>query len=415
MDRELDIGIRRKRTIRRIVTALIVLGTAAGLLVGARSWLRPSIRRDDVRFGIVQRGDMEETIRASGTVVPAFERVLTSPVEARVVRVLRSAGAVLQPGDPILELDTSATRLELEKLEERLAQNENDREQRRLELDGSLADLEARMETQRLDMEIARYRLTQNSQLRGDGLISEALFKESEVAVEKARIQLGQLEDGVVAARGSNEVQLARLELDARILRREQDDTRRQLELATTRTEQPGVLTWVVEEPGTLLGRGDLIARIADLDSFRVEATVSDAYASRLDVGQQVRVVIGDEEMPAVLSTILPTIEDGALRFTVDLEQASDTRLRHNLRVDVLVVTGFRGDVLQIPRGPYIRGGGEGHQVFVVRGDLAVRTDVRVGIAGHEYLELIEGLNEGDEVIVSDMRNKIHARRIRVK
>ncbi len=81
MDRELDIGIRRKRTIRRIGTALIVVGTAVGLLVGARSWLRPSIRRDDVRFGIVQRGDMEETIRASGTVVRRHSRRLKTAVE----------------------------------------------------------------------------------------------------------------------------------------------------------------------------------------------------------------------------------------------------------------------------------------------------------------------------------------------
>jgi HlyD family secretion protein len=83
--------------------------------------------------------------------------------------------------------------------------------------------------------------------------------------------------------------------------------------------------------------------------------------------------------------------------------------------VDVLVVTGFRADVLKIPRGPYIRGGGELHEVFVVRGDHAVRTDVRLGLVGYEHYELVAGLAEGDEIIVSDLSRRRHVSRIRLK
>ena len=104
-----------------------------------------------------------------------------------------------------------------------------------------------------------------------------------------------------------------------------------------------------------------------------------------------------------------------ALKFTVDLANAAHPALRHNLRVDVLVVTGFRPGVLRVPRGPYIRGGGELHQVFVVRGNRAVRTDVRLGLIGHEYYELVDGLVEGDEIIVSDMSRRLHAEQIRLR
>ena len=67
------------------------------------------------------------------------------------------------------------------------------------------------------------------------------------------------------------------------------------------------------------------------------------------------------------------------------------------------------------PRGPWVGQGGERHQVFVVRADRAVRTDVRLGIVGHESYEVLDGLDEGDEIILSDMRDYLHAREIRLK
>jgi HlyD family secretion protein len=281
-------------------------------------------------------------------------------------------------------------------------------------LESTVAGLERRTETQRLDLEIAQYRLSQHRKLHAEGLTAEDVLRESEVAVKKATIQLKQLEDEVLDARASHGADIERLELDARIVRRELEDTERQLELAMTRAESPGVLTWVIDQAGATVRKGDVLARVADLKSFSVEASVSDAYAGRLEIGQAVHVLVGEQSLTGRLSTILPTIEDGALKFTVELEAASHTALRHNLRVDVLVVTGFRADVLRVPRGPYIRGGGDTHQVFVVRGDRAVRTDVRLGLVGHEYYELLEGLVEGDEIIVSDMHKRLHAREIRV-
>jgi HlyD family secretion protein len=368
-----------------------------------------------VRVGKVERGDLEATVRASGQVVPAFERVVSSPVEARVLRLLRQPGAILEAGDPILELDTTTIRMQLDQLEEELARIENTRRQRRLEHGKTVAGLRHDIETQQLDVEIAEYRLQQNRKLHANGLIPDEVLKESEVAFEKATIRIEQLSEETIAADRTHETDLEQLDLDARLLRREMEETRRQLELATPRADHSGVLTWVTEEAGATVRRGDLLARIADLESFRVEASIADSYAPRLETGQPVHVLIGDESLPATLTRILPTIEGGTVRFVVELEQPSHSLLRHNLRVDVLVVTGSRRDVLKIPRGPYIRGGGDLHQVFVIRGDRAVRRDVRLGLVGHQYYELVDGLVEGDELILSDMNHRLHAERIRVK
>jgi len=415
MDRELDSGTKRKRRVRRIAVAVATVAGAAALFVLAGDWLRPSVKRARIRLGVVERGNLEATLHATGTVVPASERVISCPVDARVERVLRRPGDLVSEGTAILELDTSATRLQLERLEERIAQNHNDRLQRRLELEEKLSELESRLESQRLDLEIARFRLEQNEQLRRDGLISEEVFKEAEVAVKKAEIDLRRLTGEVVAERRLNEARLERLALDAGILRKERDDARRQLELANTGAPVAGVLTSVFQEVGATVQRGAVLARIADLESFRIEARVSDAYAPRLAVGQSANVFVDDALLPARVAEILPTIDEGTIGFTVDLIDPSHELLRHNLRVDVYVVTAQRNDVLRAPRGPYIRGGGNEHQVFVVDRDDAVRTDVTIGLVGKEYLEVVGGLAEGDEIIISDVRDYQHAGRLRLK
>ena len=214
-------------------------------------WLRPSVHRSRVRTSPVERGALEATLTASGTVLPAAERVLASPVETRIERVLRRAGQVLEEGDAILELDTSATRLQLGRLEEQLAQNENDLMQQRLELEDRIAGLESRLETQHLDVEIAQYRLEQSHKLDAGGLISEQALKQSEIELKKATIQLQRLGEEVEAARRNHDAKVERLALEGSILQKEIDDTRRQLELATTRAPVAGVLTWVADEEGS--------------------------------------------------------------------------------------------------------------------------------------------------------------------
>jgi HlyD family secretion protein len=166
------------------------------------------------------------------------------------------------------------------------------------------------------------------------------------------------------------------------------------------------VVTWVVREEGATVRRGDVIARIADLDSFSVEASVSDVHAARLAEGQPVRVLVDGEALAGQLSSVHPTIENGVVRFDAALDQPSHPKLRNNLRVDVLVVTGRRPDALRLPRASFPAGAAA--QVFVVEGDRARRRAVRFGLTGYDYVEVVDGLTGGDEVILSDMSPYLH-------
>lgn len=414
MDQELDASYRYRRLGRRAAWIAGVVGLCVMVLVLLPGWLRPSVARAQIRTGTVDRGPVEGIVEASGTVIPAFEGVLSSPVEARVEKILKRPGEAVKAGDEILKLDTSAARLSLEKIQDQLARKANEQQQLRLSLEKSLNDLRGQIERQKLDAEVFAYRADQNRKLLADGLVSEQSFKASEVEAKKAQIELAQLKASVDGARRSTDAQLQGVELDLATLRKERDDAVRLLELATTRSDRSGVLTWVVPQEGAVVPRGAVIARIADLDSFRVEGTVSDIHSSSLHAGQLVRVMLDAQPLTGRLSSIDPTIENGTVKFKVDLEEARHPKLRNNLRVDVLVVTDARANTLRVPKGPFAQGGAT-ESVFVVQGDHAVRREARFGLSGYDFYEVLDGLDQGDEVILSDMKDYQRLERINLK
>ena len=414
MDRELDASFRRRLIGRRLVWAGGSVALVVAVLLFLPGWLRPSVERERVRTGRVDRGPVEGVVEASGTVIPAFEGVLSSPVEAQVQKILKRPGEMVRQGDEIVALDMGASRLALERLEDQLAKKVNEQEQLRLSLEKSLSDLRGQIERQKLDAEAAQYRAEGNQKLRTDGLVSEQVLKASEIEAKKARIELAQLEESVRNARRSTDAQLRGLELDVSMLRKERDEARRQLLLASTRSDRAGVLTWVIPQEGVTVQRGQVIARISNLDSYRVEASVSDIHSSRLRRGMPVRVMLDEQPLTGTLTQIDPTIENGAIKFHVDLDEPKHAKLRNNLRVDVLVVTDSKSDVLRIPKGPFAAGGAK-QPVFVVEGDRAVRRDVRLGVSGYGHFEVIDGLEAGDEVILSDMRDYTRLEELKLK
>ncbi|MFP3940932.1 MAG: efflux RND transporter periplasmic adaptor subunit [Thermoanaerobaculia bacterium] len=413
MDRELGREHRRRRLLRRVGAGAGLAALGVVLFVLLPGWLRPSLDRSRLRTASVDRGPVEGTIEASGTVVPAFEKALSSPVEARVERILARPGAQVAPGEEIVRLDTAASRTELERLEDLMAQTRAEREEKRLEMESELAGIRNRIESARLDAEVLRHRRDQERRLHAEGLLAEEALREAQVAARKAMIELRHLEASVERTRRTHGAGLRRLDLDLDILRGQRAAVRRELERATARADRQGVLTWVVPEEGVTVARGEVVARVADLDAFRVEATVSDVHAARLAEGSPVRVLLDGERLEGLLAGVRPRIEDGIVHFDVELDRPSHPKLRHNLRVDVLVITGARSDALRLPRSA-ATGGGAVARVFVVQGDRAVRRRVRLGLVGYERVEVVEGLAEGEEVILSDVSDVLHLEEVAI-
>jgi HlyD family secretion protein len=394
-----------------ITGVIVVLMTA---LVWGADLLRPSVRRDRVRTSRVESGPLEASLTASGTVVPAIEHVISSPIDARVLAVLRQVGDQLKAGDPILRLDTSDSELDAEKLRQGIALKGNEQARTRLTLEAQLIELDGQIKSKDLELQALKAALASNQALSKEGLVSQEALRESELKAAQASVDLGRLKQSRVNAEATNRTQLEGLALEMQSLHAENAQQRRLLELTTTKSDRHGVLTYVQDEEGTLVRKGDVLARVADLTAFRVEATTSDVNASRLTVGQPVSVRLDDLVTTGRVSVVEPQMQNGALKFLVALDQPDARWLRSNLRVDVQVITDRKARVLRVARGPFAQGGGA-QQVFVVRSNRAYRTPVRLGVSNFDWFEVVDGLAEGDEIIASDMRDYESAPELRVK
>jgi HlyD family secretion protein len=240
------------------------------------------------------------------------------------------------------------------------------------------------------------------------------VLRQSELAEAQALVELKKIRDERASAQEVARATLEGLALEMKTLRQELEEARRKVQQAAPKATRPGVLTWSLTEEGTSVRRGDVLARVADLSSFRVEATVSDVHAKRLVSGLPVAVKVGEETLDGVLSGVLPTIRNGIITVQVALEDKSNPLLRSNLRVDVLIVTGHRAKSVRIRRGPFA--GGEGPvDAFVIGGSRAEKRRVVLGIVGFDEFEVVSGLAPGDEVIISDMTDYMHLDSIRIK
>jgi HlyD family secretion protein len=417
MDVEIAPEVRRRRVVRRVVAVVIAIAAVAFLLTWTAEWLRPSVRGDAIQIARVERGAVEATVQANGTVVPLVEQVVSSPVESRVLRVGRRAGDRVRAGDELLTLDTEASRLDAARLGDRVTQLENTSAELRLRLEDSIANVEAQIEQKKLDVQILHYTSEQRTKLRADGLIAEQDALAAAAAAKKSDIELRQLEEARTRALRSRDMQLAASQADISTSRRDRDEAKRQLELAMLRADRDGVLTSIVNEVGATIRRGDVLARIADLSAYRVEASISDIHAARLAAGMRARVKLEGAVIGGVIESVDPRIVDGVVRFTVTLDQPSHALLRNNLRVDVAVVTGRRTNVLTVRRGALARTNTD--HAFVVRGDAvhdrAVRVPIRFGLGSDETIEILDGLQEGDAVVISNMSDFDEVKEVRLK
>ncbi len=414
VDRPLDTAVRRRAQLRRWLPATAVLVLLATGLVWGADLLRPSVRRDRVRTARVEVGPLEASLTASGTVVPAIEHVLSSPIDARVLERRRRVGDPVEPGDVIVHLDASDSELTAEKLRQNIALKANEQERTRLELQAQLIDLDSQIRSKDLELQALKAAMASNRQLFAEGLVSEEARRESELKVAQAEVELARLRQSRVNVEATTQARVDGLALELASLRAEDQQQRRLLELASAKSDRKGVVTWIVDEEGALLRRGDVVARIADLTTFRVEASTSDVNASRVEVGQPVTVRTDTQSVAGRVSNVEPQMREGTLRFEVELEDPAAPWLRSNLRVDVLVLTDRKPRVLRVPRGPFAQGGGA-QVAFVIRGDRAYRTPIRLGVSNFDYFEVVEGLAEGDEIIASDMREFEYAPELRVR
>jgi HlyD family secretion protein len=379
-----------------------------------RSVLRPSIRRTDVLTAIVETGDVEASLTAAGTVIPGREAVLTSPIQSTIRRVAVAVGARVQPNETIVELDKELANSSLAKLSDEQLRNQNKNSQLHLTLERSLNDLRAQAEVQAVKVRSLQSAVRDEQQLLQLGGGTAENVRQAELNLTVAQLEAQRLARQIQTQQRSNSADVRELGYTVSMQQRSISELATKLRQADISSQQPGVLTWVNENIGTTVQAGDPLARVADLSSFRVRATISDTYADALHQGDPVVVRINETDLRGTVTNISPAVEKGVMTFYAQLDNPRHPALRPNLRADVFVVTRAHRGVVRVKNGPFYQGGKE-QPVFVVKDGRAVRRTVRFGDSNFDVVQVLSGLRPGEEIVASDMKEHLETAELLLK
>jgi HlyD family secretion protein len=349
---------------RRFLGWILGAGALVMLAVLLPGWVTPTLPRGQLLTAVVERGADRRHAHRVGTGAPRARVRGHQSGAVACAPDAASAGDTVAAGEPILSLDQGEARLLVERLERQAALKDNERAQARVDLENRLSELNGDAAIKKLELESRTFEAERNRKLAASGVISGDDARKSETDLERCRIELELLAAAIQNAKRGLEVRLRALALEYDILVRERRDAERALQQGSASSVRGGVLTWVLSGEGVSVARGDELARVADLSTFKVEATISDVHASRLRAGLPVLVRAGELSLAGTLTKVHPKVENGIVRLEVALQQPDHPALRPNLRVEVHVISERRDGTLTVRRGSVIALDGGGHALF---------------------------------------------------
>ena len=402
MDRQIPVSEQRKKKIRKIAIAASVAVAVLGIGAWLGSMMMPSIDRKKLMISEVDRGTIDVSVSATGNVVPAFEEIIISPISAKILEVYAHSGDSVDVGTPLLRLDLQSAEADYAKA---LDEQEIRRQQRAQQLASNETQLaDRRMQIEVKEMELSQLEAKLRNELYLDSLGSGTRdrVRQAETTLRTAQMQLNQLrqqyQNEVKAKQADQRIQ----QLNDGIYERNLDAQRRTLNDARICSPRRGTLTYINTEVGSIAGGSQKIAVVSDLSHFKAECEISDNHSERGRVGGAVILRIGKERLRGTINTVTPLSKSGAITFTVVPDDMSHPRLRSGLRAEVFVITSIKDDVLRIKNGSFYSGPGD-YTLFVVNGDTLLPREVKLGECNYDYIEVISGLEVGEQVVVSDM------------
>ncbi len=403
MDREISTNTVQKRKRKNwLYGGLAIAGLVAAVIL-LRGSLSTDLKRSEIRVATVEIGSIENTLTAAGELLPEFEQVITSPITAVIQQVYLNEGSAVKLGDKILELDKEFTKLDFEKQRDQLELKRNGVVKMGLDLDKSFYDLKItdsikafRINALQADVENAK-RL-----FKAGGGTREAI-EQAENNLKIAQLEKRQLENDIRSRQAATQASIRETQITASIQEKELRAFERKLQQANIVATRSGVLTFVNKNLGVKVGEGEILARIADLGSFKIQGTISDNYAQQVRVGMPISIKLNDTIVRATLSNIAPSVSNNILMFDATLDIKANPAFRPKMKVEVFLITDSRPKTLRVANGTAFKTG-INQTVFVLRPDgKAERRHIKIGLVSFDFVEITEGVKNGESVIISDL------------
>ena len=415
MDREIPKEVRDKER-KKMLIKYGVIGVAGIVCIALLiSFMRSSVNRKDLVFSEVDTGIIEVSVSASGKVVPAFEEIINSPINTRIVEVYRKGGDSVDVGTPILKLDLQSTETEYKKLLDEEQMKRYQLEQLKVNNNTYLSDLAMQVKISAMELNRMEVELRNERYLDSLGSGTTDKVRQAELNFNTGKLELERLRQQYANEKEVKAADLKVKELEFNIFAKSLAEMKRTLDDAQIRSPRKAILTYINNQVGAQVPQGTQVAVISDLSHFKVEGEIADTYGDRVAAGGRAIVKIGNEKLEGIVSSVTPLSKNGVISFTVQLVEDNNKRLRSGLKTDVYVMNAVKEDVMRIANASYYVGRGE-YELFVQDSDNEIiKRKVQLGDSNFEYVEVVSGLQPGDKVVVSDMSNYKNKSKLKVK
>ncbi len=413
MDREIPLSEQRKERRKQIIRyGAIIVGLAIVVIIVV-NFLQGSISSKNVIIGTVDRGTIEVTVNASGKVIPLTEEIIVSPINSRILEVYKEAGDSVNKDEPILKLELASIETDYKQKLDEKEMKKSKLIQSQVSLDNTISDLQMQLQVKDMKLKQLQTELKNEKYLDSIGASTSDKVRQAALNYEVAKLELQQLKQQIVNEKKNASAEVKVQQLDLSIFEKSLAESARLLKDARILSPQKATLTYVNNQIGSQVSAGTQIAIVSDLSHFKVLAEIADSYAEKLSSGAKAIIKIGQLQLEGTVVNITPSVKNGVINFTVMLKDSGNSRLRSGLKTDVYVTHGIQDDVLRIPNSTYYIGAGE-YELWVVKNGEAEKKKIKLGESSFEYVEVISGLEKGEQVIISDMNQYKNKQKLKI-
>ena len=397
-------NLRQKR-IRRAVyggaSLMVVLLITVG--VSRLKPAAPGVERATVWIDTVKRGPMLRDERGIGTLVPEDIRWIPATTVGRVERITLRPGTTVTAGSIILELSNPQLEQELQDASLKLTAAEASLANLRVQLQNDSLAQEATTASIEADFKKAALQVEANDQLAAKGLVSEMTLKQARLDADQlsARYAISkkQLASHAESMRSRLAVQESEVDQTRALVRLKQ----RQVDELHVRAGFAGVLQVVPVEVGQQVAPGTNLARVADPSRLKAELKIAETRAKDITIGLPATIDTRNGVASGRVVRIDPSVQNGTVTVDVVMEGPLPKGSRPDLSVDGTVQLERLADVIKVGRPAF---GQEQTAVSLFKlqaNGEATRVQVKLGRTSVNEVEIVSGLNPGDQVVLSDM------------
>lgn len=401
MDREISKEYLKKRKTRLLAKILAGLVLVATLIIGGFKLMRVQIQLESILHSVADVGTIESTFSTSGIVEPYYQEMITASFATEILKIKYHPGDFVRPIDTLFIPNVESILNDKENIDNEIALKQNQINKSKLELSSKQKLLQSKLMKDSIITKQLKSILYKEKYLFSIGGGSQQKVDQASIKFQLACINRDAQLNEFGSFKKLQKLDFQRMLIEFKLKTIEQIKIISRLNKAYVQPKIEGIISSILVEPGQHVSPGEPLALVANNRKFKIEGSVSSRYANRIHLAQRIIFLVNDSLFHGQLSSISPSVDNGRINFTVQLDNPSLSILRAKLQVEIRLIESVKHKVIRIANGDYYYGPGN-VDLFVKNGNLLEKRSVKLGGASFNYVEVVSGIDEGETVITSD-------------